>query len=139
MFTKIPPNITAPAHKDHAYVEVNEAVPGAMPDHHYSLDPSPSLPSLSNDDTLENNPGAWINRDFSSDEVFAVLKELKNGKAYGWDKIPNEALKNLPECTVEKLYLLFNKIMSAGVMPKGWNRGRVTLVHKRGIRELLGN
>ena len=24
-------------------------------------------------------------------------------------------------------------------MPKGWNRGRVTLVHKRGQRELLGS
>ena len=40
---------------------------------------------------------------------------------------------------VDKITLLFNLIKSAGRMPKGWNRGRVTLVHKRGQRELLGN
>ena len=34
---------------------------------------------------------------------------------------------------------LYNLIKSSGVLPEGWNRGRVTLVHKRGLRELLGN
>ena len=132
-------NTAATTHIDHSYTNVQQTVPGAMPDHSYSFDPSPSLPSLDSCDTLEGNPGVWINREISSCEVSAVLKDLKNGKAYGWDKIPNEALKNLPEIMVEKVTLLFNKIKSAGVMPKGWNRGRVTLVHKRGLRELLGN
>ena len=34
---------------------------------------------------------------------------------------------------------LFNMIKKSGSLPEGWNRGRVTLVHKRGLRELLGN
>ena len=134
---KIPP-MTAP-HVDHAYSTSKQPIPGAMPDHHYSVDPSPSLPSLDSSGTLERDPATWMNREFSNNEIQYVLKTLKNGKAYGWDQIPNEALKNLPDCMVEKITLLFNKIKSSGIMPKGWNRGRVTLVHKRGPREILGN
>ena len=29
--------------------------------------------------------------------------------------------------------------MESGIFPDGWNKGRITLVHKRGSRELLGN
>ena len=68
-----------------------------------------------------------------------VINKLKNGKAKGWDSIPNEALKNLPEEMISMITLLFNKIKSSGVLPKNWNRGRITLVHKYGLRELLGN
>ena len=32
---------------------------GSMPDHHYSLDHSPSLPSLVRNNTLEDNLGTW--------------------------------------------------------------------------------
>ena len=38
-----------------------------------------------------------------------------------------------------KLTDLFNKIKTSGALPRGWDRGRITLVHKRGLRELLGN
>ena len=126
-------------HDDHPYAVIQAPVPGAMPDHSYSVDPSPSLPSLDASGSLDSDPGTWLNRQFSSAEVKEVLKCLKNGKACGWDQIPNEALKNLPDCMVEKVTKLFNKIKSAGKMPKGWNRGRVTLVHKKGQTELLGN
>ena len=37
------------------------------------------------------------------------------------------------------LALLFNKIKSSGVFPKGWNCCRITLIHKKGLRECLGN
>ena len=65
--------------------------------------------------------------------------KLKNGKAKGWDHIPNEALKNLPDEMIVMITQLFNMIKKSGSLPEGWNRGRVTLVHKRGLRELLGN
>ena len=68
-----------------------------------------------------------------------MLARLKNGKARGWNTISNEALKNLPDEMVVVITKLFNLIKSIGVMPHGWNRGRVTLVHKRGLREILGN
>ena len=68
-----------------------------------------------------------------------MIKTLKNGKAKGWDLIPNEALKNLPDEMVSMIALLFNKIKMSGTLPRDWNRGRVTLVHKRDLREVLGN
>ena len=136
---EIPPTSVAVSRDDHPYAEPRVQVPGAMPDHPYCVDPSPSLPALDASGNLDTDPGNWLNRQFTSAEVREVLKTLKNGKACGWDKIPNEALKNLPDCMVEKVTLLFNKIKTAGKMPKGWNRGRVTLVHKRGQKELLGN
>ena len=57
----------------------------------------------------------------------------------GWDIIPNEALKNLPGEMIEKITLLFNMIKRSGRIPHGWNCGRITLVHKRGLREVLNN
>ena len=80
-----------------------------------------------------------MNKEFSADEIKRMLKKLNNGKAKGWDNIPNEALKNLPDSMIDMLTLLYNKIKSSGQLPRGWNRGRVTLVHKRGLHELLGN
>ena len=126
-------------HIDHPYNMIRESFPGSSHDHPYSVDPSPSLPALDSSGTLEKDPSSWINREFSVEEVKDALKNLKNGKAYGWDQIPNEALKNLPVCMIEKVTHLFNKIKTSGKLPKGWNKGRVTLVHKRGLRELLTN
>ena len=40
-------------HADHTYMEIRPSVPGAMPDHSYSVDPSPSLPSLDSGGSLE--------------------------------------------------------------------------------------
>ena len=138
-FDKIPHIQQNEVHDDHTYDRIRETLPGAMPDHPYSTNPSPALPSLDSSGTLERDPGSWMNRDFSSEEVKAVMQKLKNGKAYGWDKIPNEALKNLPDCMIEKITHLYNRIKATGIMPRGWNKGRVTLIHKRGMRELLGN
>ena len=35
-------------------------------------------------------------------------------------------------CTMEQLVILFNKVKDQGVVPKAWNRGRITLIHKKG-------
>ena len=34
---------------------------------------------------------------------------------------------------------MYNKVKESGQFPPGWNLGKVVLVHKRGLRELLGN
>lgn len=68
-----------------------------------------------------------------------IVKSLKGGKSSGWDSIPNEFLINSPDLLVSWLVVLFNKIKSCGVMPRGWNKGRITLIHKAGLREILLN
>ena len=45
-YEKITPPVTVPAHNDHTYSGDRNVVPGSMPDHAYSLDPSPSLSTL---------------------------------------------------------------------------------------------
>ena len=138
-FVKIPPVNAASNGFDHNYTCQSTPLPGCLSDHSYSIDPSPSLPSHDSSGSIELDPSNWMNTVFSVDEVKKMLTSLKNGKARGWDRIPNEALKNLPESMIVMVTLLFNKIKSSGILPKGWNKGRVTLVHKRGLRELLGN
>ena len=138
-YDKIPPSRDVHHDSEHSYSVDRPSFPGTAPDHGYSVDPSPSLPALDSSGTLEREPSKWINEDFTVKEVKMMLKMLKNGKAYGWDKIPNEALKNLPDSMIVKITLLFNMIKSSGILPQGFNRGRITLVHKRGLRESLGN
>ena len=135
-YNKIPPSRDVHHANEHSYSVDRPSFPGTASDHGYSVDPSPSLPALNSSGTLERDPSKWINKDFTVKEVKMMLK---NGKAYGWDKIPNEALKNLPDSMIVKITLLFNMIKSSGILPQGFNRGRITLVHKRGLRESLGN
>ena len=80
-----------------------------------------------------------MNRDFSVKEVLKIVRRLKNCKARGWDSIPNEAIKNAPGDFFILLTRLYNMIKRTGKMPEGWNRGLVTLVHKKGKRDLLSN
>ena len=124
---------------DQVYRKPPKSIPGCLPDHTYPVNPSPSLPKQDSSSTVESDPTGWLNLAFVTQEVDKMIKTLKNGKAKGWDHIPNEALKNLPLQMVSMITLLFNKIKNSGTLPKGWNRGRVTLVHKRDLRELLGN
>ena len=125
---------------DHSYSSVEQVShSGCLPDHSYPVNPSPCLPSIDSSSSVEFDPSGWLNSSFTFKDVSSMLKLMCNGKAKGWDRVPNEALKNLPDDMVSMLAVLFNKIKKSGALPKGWNRGRVTLVHKRGLRELLSN
>ena len=133
-YDQIPPETPAPPTPnigDHCYVQPPENDP--------AVSPIPFLVNTDSGKSLESNPTGWLNASFNFQEVKTALNSMKNGKARGWDNIPNEALKNLPDNMLVKITELFNKIKTSGVMPNGWNKGRVTLVHKRGQRELLKN
>lgn len=101
--------------------------------------PATVLPALDSSSLLGPDPAGWSNKVFSVSEVQGVLKTLKGGKSAGWDTIPNEFLINSPDILASWLTVLFNKIKSGGVMPRGWNKGRITLIHKSGLREVLLN
>ena len=106
--------------------------------HEYSLQP-PTLPSLDQTGDLLTDPGGWLNRSFTIAEVQEVLKTLHSGKSAGWDCIPNEFLIHSPSVLAAWITALFNRIKASGEMPRGWNKGRITLIHKAGLRELLQN
>ena len=108
-------------------------------DHGYASPSGLKLPKNDCSGSLVDDPEGWSNRPFKFDEVKTVLSGLSSGKSPGWDTIPNEFLKNSPDVLVKWLVVLFNKIKTEKRTPKGWNKGRVTLIHKSGPREILSN
>lgn len=108
-------------------------------DHPYGVHLFPKLPNEDSSASLLSDPAGWTNRTFSFGDVKRVIKSLKGGKSSGWDSIPNEFLIHSPDLVFSWIVVLFNKIKSSGVMPRGWCKGRITLIHKSGLREVLSN
>ena len=101
-------------------------------DHGYGANPQPKLRSLDNSNEPDTDPGGYLDKDFSEEELKEVLAGLGNGKAAGWDTIPNEALKEAPPCLLEKMLVLFNRVKNGGGVPEDWKKGRLVLIHKKG-------
>ena len=137
----IPPVDDAPIvlHDDHPYTPNVTPPTPAVADHAYQLVAHPSLPCNGSSNKLEENPDGWLSRDFTLKEVQKIASELSCGKAFGWDMIPSEFLKFAPVQAFSIMALLFSKIKNSGVFPCGWKCGRVTLVHKKDMRAVLGN
>ena len=108
-------------------------------DHSYVVNPHPALRKFNDSGKLEEDPAGWMDRRYTLEEVKKCLKQMTGAKAVGFDTIPNEFLLNAPEELLVLLTALFNKIQEAGLIPRGWNKGIITLVHKKGLRELLKN
>ena len=122
---------------DHAYAASVPPIIGS--DHIYRADPAPVLPQHGTSDNIDTDPSSWLGRKFSLQEVKVIASALSGGKAFGWDNIPPEFLKNAPDQALSAMALLFDKIKDTGVFPEGWNCGRITLIHKKGLRAKLGN
>ena len=108
-------------------------------EHSYSVSAKPRLPKVNDSQRLDEDPGGWINSDYTLVEIKRGLKLMSGGRAKGWDNIPNEFLINAPDELLAVIVVLFNKIKKSGKVPKGWNKGMITLIHKKGLRELLKN
>ena len=127
---------------DHPYASSARpamATSDASSDHPYSASASPRLPNSDGSESIQTDPAGWLDKDFTLQDVIRNVKKLKNGKAVGVDNIPNEFLINAGVKFWKLLAVLYNKVKCTGLFPPGWNSGRVALVHKRGLRELLGN
>ena len=107
---------------------------GPHPDHSYGVDRDPSIKSEGASTSPNMDPRGFLDRWVTRAELGEVLNTLKDGKASGWDDIPNEALRNAPEALLVQIVRLYNNVMSRGKVPAAWRRGRLVLVHKRGAR-----
>ena len=101
-------------------------------DHGYGVSPRPVLKSKDTSKTPETDPTGFLDKDFSDKEVKDVVAALQNGKAAGWDKIPNEAIKEAHPSLLVQLKVLFNRVKNRAEVPAGWKHGRLVLVHKKG-------
>ena len=85
--------------------------------------------------TQSTNPNNEINKPFSIEELKKVIKNLKNKKASGYDRIPNEFLKHAPEEILRLMLKLFYLILKTGVAPKNWCIGIINPTIKK-VREM---
>ena len=58
------------------------------------------------------------------------MKKLKRGKANGPDNIPNEALIEADEETLETLRHVFNNITEERSIPEQWQKGQINRIYK---------
>ena len=119
--------------------EQDEEVTSVQGEHSYSVKPSPRLSSMDDSKTLQRDPANYCDADFTFNEVQSGVKTLKAGKAAGWDTVPNEAIINSGTQFIMMLTVLYNMMKKSGKTPKGWNKGRLILVHKKGPTENISN
>lgn len=66
------------------------------------------------------------------DEVIGIIKNLKNAKAPGIDKINNNLLKKLPLRGVTYLLFIISACLKLSYFPESWKKAKVTPIHKVG-------
>ena len=90
------------------------------------------------DDILAHEPKSFENDAFEKQvcspftftELNDTLGRLPDGKASGYDCVPNELLKNSSFNFKQYLLLFYNKIISDGAVPELLNRGKCMLIYK---------
>ena len=65
-------------------------------DHAYCSNPYPVLNKTRSNGSPEQDPGGFLNKDFSVGEVNTMIRNLGNNKTAGHDDLINEALKEAP-------------------------------------------
>ena len=66
----------------------------------------------------------------TGEEVERQQNKIKNGKSYGPDGTPTEALKHLGDWGVRQLTNIFNAIIQSGKMPDEWRESTITPIYK---------
>ena len=73
-----------------------------------------------------------MNKPFLPNEMNDVLKNLRDRKSPGPDKISNEMLKNLGDKAKQKLLKIFNQSWKLGSVPQSWKDAHMIPIHKKG-------
>ena len=71
-----------------------------------------------------------LNSEIAETEILDAIKNLKNSKSPGLDKILNEYLKNSPPALIKVLYRIFNLILDTGIIPDDWTIGIIKPMYK---------
>ena len=67
---------------------------------------------------------------YTLSELTEILRNIPNGKASGYDAVPNELLKNTGDQFKNYLLVFLNRIMDDGIVPEELNKGKCMLIHK---------
>lgn len=82
--------------------------------------------------TSANHNASHINITFKVKEVNTIIKELKNKKSPGHDKITVFMIKNLPNKVTRLLTIIFNAIARLNYFPTSWKNASIILIPKPG-------
>ena len=80
-----------------------------------------------------------LHKKISREEIRKVIKNMKNNKAAGIDKIIPELLKGVDDQMLDVIELLLNLIFEKGVFPEEWTLGVITILFKDGETNDLNN
>lgn len=72
-------------------------------------------------------------------EIKKIIRELKNNKAPGKDKIRAEVIKDLEDIVAKPLCYIFNLILETGIYPSALKEAIIKPVHKSGDKFLMEN
>ena len=71
-----------------------------------------------------------LNTEFTEDEIRIEVRNLKNGKACGTDKILNDFIKSTFS-EMKHIYVeVFNRILNEGYIPESWTIGMISPIFK---------
>lgn len=83
------------------------------------------------------NSEEWV--DITKDEVRKAIKDTKEGKAEGLDKISMGMIKAGGETVVDYLTGIYNECMREGKLKERWNVAKLVLLFKKGDKRDLKN
>ena len=113
---------------------------------HHFVSVGPKLASKieqnANDDPLQhinNEPTTMRLTPVDDNYVPKAIKQLKNGKAPGPDKIPIILIKDAVDLISKPLTLIFNSSLWKGIFPDVWKLARVTPIFKSGSKSVANN
>lgn len=92
------------------------------------LDRPPSI----NHKEYGGSPNEDLDRDFSEQEIRAVLQNLKTKSSPGPDRISNKILRNLDDQAIKHLTDYINNCWKNGKIPDEWKKSNVILIPKPG-------
>ena len=74
-----------------------------------------------------------------SNFILNAIKQPKNEKAAGPDKVPTKIVKEVRDLLSELLLMIFNSSLEKGLFPDIWKLARVTPIFKSGSKKDVNN
>ena len=87
----------------------------------------------------ENHISSDVNAEILSREVEKQIENSKNGKAGGFDGVPNEILKLAKNALSGLLTNFFNTIFDISYFPAAWAKEIICSIFKGGVKNNPGN